>query len=429
MTSRSRSRPLLCLVALLAWHGHATAQTSTSTDDVRSAGDIIQIALPLGALATTYFKDDNEGMKQLVKSFALSWVTVQGIKYTAERVRPDETSANSYPSGHTQAAFSGAAFFQTRYGAKWGAPAYLLATTTAISRVAADRHFSDDVVAAAGISMLSNWLFVTPMAKGMEISPMILSGGAGVSLNFTGVPEVAGEITDDFKHFRFELELGPTDRLQNLVASPNTGDAATDGTLWDLATFDEQANPTFTSKISFQWFIDEDAELMFSWDPWEVRDNGTLPTTTSFAGQSFAANTPSRAGYAINDIRARYRWDFFPQKPFDLRAGIGGTLTSTQVTLTQGAIEAEVTDETFLPFLHLQLGYEFSKRFTAFVSFDGMELTDDYLADGAAVLQYRFNDAWDMHLAYHRVERSIGTNALFNHMQQNRYMVGFGHSW
>ena len=71
----------------------------------------------------------------------------------------------SFPSGHTSAAFSGASFIHFRYGLKYGIPLYCLASFTGYSRIHANKHHIEDVMAGAGIAILSSWYFTSPYSK------------------------------------------------------------------------------------------------------------------------------------------------------------------------------------------------------------------------------------------------------------------------
>lgn len=82
-------------------------------------------------------------------------VLVNVLKYTVKEERPDGTSRNSFPSGHSATAFTGAELTRMEYGYGWGAGAYGLAATTAVLRVAHDRHWWWDCLAGAGIGVLS----------------------------------------------------------------------------------------------------------------------------------------------------------------------------------------------------------------------------------------------------------------------------------
>lgn len=72
--------------------------------------------------------------------------------------RPDFGGPNSFPSGHTINGFMIATMFAKEYGyiSPWlSAGAYSMATSTAIMRMANNRHWIRDVVVGAGIGILS----------------------------------------------------------------------------------------------------------------------------------------------------------------------------------------------------------------------------------------------------------------------------------
>ncbi len=95
-------------------------------------------------------------------SYGLMAVLVNGIKYTAKEMRPDGSSANSWPSGHTATSFVGATLLHKEYGltrSPWFSVAgYGVATATGVMRVLNNRHWVSDVMSGAGIGILSTEL-------------------------------------------------------------------------------------------------------------------------------------------------------------------------------------------------------------------------------------------------------------------------------
>ena len=84
---------------------------------------------------------------------------VNGIKYTAKEMRPDGSTANSWPSGHTATSFVGATLLHKEYGltvSPWYSVAgYGVATATGVMRVLNNRHWVSDVLSGAGIGIMS----------------------------------------------------------------------------------------------------------------------------------------------------------------------------------------------------------------------------------------------------------------------------------
>jgi membrane-associated phospholipid phosphatase len=95
-------------------------------------------------------------------SYGVMAAFVNGIKYTASELRPDGSTHNSWPSGHTATAFVGATILHKEYGltrSPWySIGGYTLATATGVMRVLNNRHWISDVLSGAGIGILSTEL-------------------------------------------------------------------------------------------------------------------------------------------------------------------------------------------------------------------------------------------------------------------------------
>lgn len=96
--------------------------------------------------------------------------TVVGMKKITAIERPDGTSKDSFPSGHTATAFMGAEFLYQEYkdvSVWYGISGYVVATGTGFFRMYNNRHWFTDVVAGAGIGILSTKIayWIHPFVK------------------------------------------------------------------------------------------------------------------------------------------------------------------------------------------------------------------------------------------------------------------------
>ena len=95
-------------------------------------------------------------------SYGIMAAFVNGIKYSAKEMRPDGSTANSWPSGHTATSFVGATLLHKEYGltrSPWFSVAgYGVATATGVMRVLNNRHWVSDVMSGAGIGIISTEL-------------------------------------------------------------------------------------------------------------------------------------------------------------------------------------------------------------------------------------------------------------------------------
>lgn len=99
-------------------------------------------------------------------SVALFGATDFGLKEITHQQRPDGSSFNSFPSGHTVSAFAAAEFLHQEYKniSPWyGIAGYTVAIATGALRMYNNKHWLSDVIAGAGIGILttklSYWIY------------------------------------------------------------------------------------------------------------------------------------------------------------------------------------------------------------------------------------------------------------------------------
>lgn len=137
----------------------------------------------------------------LATAYLIMGGTVGIIKATGNEMRPDKTSNNSFPSGHTATAFMGAEFLYQEYrdvSVWYGVAGYAVATGTGFFRMYNNRHWLTDIAAGAGIGILStkiaywlhpaiqNLLFKKASKTTGVILPTYQEGrwGVGMSVSF-----------------------------------------------------------------------------------------------------------------------------------------------------------------------------------------------------------------------------------------------------
>lgn len=130
-------------------------------------------------------------------SMAFMSGTVFASKHLSKQLRPDDSNNQSFPSGHTANAFAGAEFLRREYWdtSPWiGVAGYAAAGLTGYLRMYNNRHWMSDVVAGAGVGILSTNLayYLYPKVKKIFtgkkentsniVAPFYNQGAVGLSL-------------------------------------------------------------------------------------------------------------------------------------------------------------------------------------------------------------------------------------------------------
>ena len=179
--SHSKDTNKIGIVVLIAIS--LCSETLNARGTIEKIGDVLRIAIPTAGFArAVVYEEGNEGRKQFYKAFATSQIVTEGLKLATHKERPNGACCSSFPSGHTSAAFMGASFIHKRYGWKYAIPGYLGASYVAYSRVHADKHFIEDVVAGAAIGILSSFYF-TKEYKGFKLKPDVGVSHIGITLS------------------------------------------------------------------------------------------------------------------------------------------------------------------------------------------------------------------------------------------------------
>jgi len=125
-------------------------------------------------------------------------ISVSSLKNITMQQRPDSSDHLSFPSGHTAEAFANAEFLRLEYrnvSAWYGIGGYVIAAITGYLRMYNNKHYLSDVIAGAGIGILSTDLsyflypkikriFVRNGIKNAMVLPYYQNSVAGFSLSY-----------------------------------------------------------------------------------------------------------------------------------------------------------------------------------------------------------------------------------------------------
>ena len=402
---------------------------TADTEDVRDLGDITQILPGVAAVGLTIGVGDWQGLKEFGLAAGTGFVITHGIKETVDKTRPDTSANNSFPSGHTSASVTGAAFIWRRYGPKWGAPASLFAAYTALSRVEGQKHFVDDVISGAAIGLISNWLWTNPVDERVQMALFPTQGGAGFNMSIdmskTAETPAGNEREGRVPRRYFLWEIGGSDVTHNQVVAPNPG-----GTPIDFR-FNEENDPTTTAFVLVNWSTrDQKHDLYGVYAPFEIREVVETEDDIVLGGTLIPAGTTIQTRYLAYDFRVGANWAFVTRPRYRLTAGASLAAFFTEV----GAIDAEDLDAStsvtaYRPTLDLGFDAALGKRWLAFAFVNFWSDSSVEIVDATAQIAYQLHPKWALSLGYRRVERKVATSKLFTDVDRNQVALGVYYIW
>ena len=270
-------------------------------------GENLSTAIAGTAYATSLAARDYRGFVFMGLHHATSSLVTKALKDGIGQRRPGDQDARSFPSGHTNTAFAGAAFMQQRYGPRWGIPSYISALIVAWSRVYGNKHYVNDVISSASIASFSAWAIVPPYDAERAARWRDLERDRRI-------------------RYEWEMTLNTVDR--NSVQSPlGTGDVFQS----PLDTDDNE--PWANSHVAVEYRIDQRRAVHGMFSPWETRSFGQFTSPTSFADTLFPANEDLRVAHRMWTFGAQYRHALVANERHAIRLGLGiaGQYTEEEV--------------------------------------------------------------------------------------------------
>jgi len=176
----------LSTVSLLASISPASAQKSgffhQEAEFASNSGNLAYLAGAIFVPVLTHENDGSSASIRAVDSLGTTLAITEILKDVSREKRPDSNSLDSFPSGHTSAAFSVATIESTFYPHQ--APYWFAgATLIGASRLQLNRHHLQDVLAGAAIGFgTSKW--EVSQRHGLILAPFISPTGSGLTVNF-----------------------------------------------------------------------------------------------------------------------------------------------------------------------------------------------------------------------------------------------------
>jgi len=377
------------------------AQKSSLTQ----TGDWLQLALPLTALGAGLIFDGDRSKDELyykdfAKSFAAGLVLVHGLKYSMEKTRPDGSNNKSFPSAHTYAAFSGAAYINSRFGLKYGVPAYMLAGVVGYSRIKANSHYLDDVLAGASIAVLLNTYFAG--RKNPNATFYIGHNGENPTINLSANFNEQNIVRKKKSKYRFSLFFGPTFLKESEFSFKNED-------LLDLKKLKLEESYQHTANIGLDVNFNKYGNLSLNLQPYEINIADALYKDVEIGGKLFSTNENVAINWQQYDFDSVYDFALNKNKKIDLRAGLGiyANHSNIEIDSVQSSTVFKSTKFIVVPYAHLSAGSEIFNRLYSTLKLSFFDDGSTQYYKGRLVFDYQLEKSWTASIVYHYFFRQI----------------------
>lgn len=403
----------LCVLPVLADENNGLEDNDINrsvNDSIVKAGDMLQILLPATGYFAAWLHDDFEGAKQLTYATLSTQLIIHGVKEGVGRKRPNESSWNSFPSGHTGAAFSGAAFLQSRYGAYWGIPAYAAATFVGASRIHGNRHYAGDVVAGGATAFLMNQYFVSPYrTEGVYINATPTADGMAMGVTVTGEAfESTKPKAQKLEKLKHRLELGIGANFADSSAQAGAAEFLTNDELID------EAQPF--SYVNYQYELGGGDFIEAEFLPSETRRRGVVAKDFTVDGVEY------RVGDEV--LTAFRHWvlggnvykglSLTDSLQLDIGLGLYVHLIGLDVDLDDGGGRySDDEDWKALPAGTAKLNWNMSESFSLQTNLQYQTWESDSHLVAEAGIRYQLNKAWDIGVKYSYTQTELDQKTSF----------------
>jgi hypothetical protein len=230
-------------------------------------------------------------------------------------------------------------------------------------------------------------------------------------------------VADD-KRFDIKLLAGSSWQVKNDVQIPSNEF----GTRFSLAdTVGE--GPLTAVRLEFNWRINEKHGLRVMLAPLSYEERVEFEAPVEFNGASFAAGTPTTAGYRFNSWRVGYHYTIVDNAQTTFR--LGGTLKvrDAEIRLEQEGVVSADDDLGLVPLLHLATERRFNNRWFVGADFDALAGGPGRAIDAGVTVGVETSDRWRIGAELRVLEGGADIDRLYNFAQFNSASVFLGTRW
>jgi hypothetical protein len=213
--------------------------------------------------------------------------------------------------------------------------------------------------------------------------------------------------------YRVEVEAGGVWQSLNDVRSPTEAAAGLPrGSLFSLKDL-QGAGTTAFVRLSgdYTWGGRHQVHALYA--PLSIDGTGAFPVQVSFQGRTFAANMATAGSYRFDSYRLGYRYKFFDDTRWQIWGGAIVKVRDANIALTQGAVQANRSDTSFVPLLSLFVLRDIGDGWSAIFDFQGLAAPQGRAIDAAVKIRYQLTDSIGVSGGYRMLEGGADNDRVY----------------
>jgi hypothetical protein len=186
------------------------------------------------------------------------------------------------------------------------------------------------------------------------------------------------------------------------------------GTLFSLSDQLTANDPSAFFRARATWHLSPKHDISVLYAPLSEGYEGLFPNPVTFAGTTFAANTPTTARYRFDSYRLTYRYNFITTEKLTFGLGITGKIRDAEVQVNQGGLSANDANTGFVPLINFRLDYRFAPKWSFLLEGDALVGPNGRAEDVLAALQYHPTQQLSFRLGYRILEGGVDSDTTYN---------------
>lgn len=192
-------------------------------------------------------------------------------------------------------------------------------------------------------------------------------------------------------------ELGVVWQSRNDIEIPK-------GSATRFSFLDFGTGPFLAGRVYVGHKFGENHEVRVLLAPLSLEGEGHLKKDTTYNGKVFLASQKTKGEFQFNSYRATYRYRFFANSQWSLKAGLTGKIRDAEIRLTQGNTVSLRSNVGFVPLLHFAAEYMAAGNFRVMFDADALAAPQGRAEDVSITLGYDILPEAQLFVGYRTVE-------------------------